>query len=176
MPEDNVLDAAEHAVEGLEDRGSKYKNLPALLLAGAAFLASLGAFIKSFDHSATEGTYKTTSDLIVKLDERQQKTDQKVEAIRGYLDGLAHAPIMIGPASSAPLPEPAPSGAGAPTASPPVVHSHPIPHPVATTTVQFPDAGAITFAVLPPAQALPAPAAPAPPVRPPAYDMAVKGL
>src|SRR5271156_3427027 len=76
MPEDHehVIDAAEHAAEV----GSKSSQLPALLLAGAAFLASLGAFLKTFDHSTTEGTYKTTSDLIVKLSERQQKTDEQV--------------------------------------------------------------------------------------------------
>ena len=182
MPEDlneHVAAAAEHAAEVLEEpppsrkgsvKAEKLKGAAALVLAAASLLASLGAFLKTFDHSTTEGTYKTTSDLIVKLNERQEKTDQQVAAIRGYLDGLSHTPIMgtVGP-PPAPSEEPAPP----PTHRP----SHPPTAPASTSLVSVPhgDAGVITFVIpkTPPSSApLPPPMAPAAAVRPPPFDVA----
>jgi hypothetical protein len=172
MPEDqeHVVAAAEHAAEVLE-HGSSKAQLPALLLAGAAFLASLGAFLKTFDHSTTEGTYKTTSDLIVKLNERQEKTDQQVAAIRGYLDGLTRTPMPVSLA-------PASSSEPAPMATHSAAHPSPPPHaPVPASTsasVAHADAGVITFVI--PKEKLPPPMPPAAPVKPPPFDVARNAL
>ena len=169
MPEDHehVLDAAEHAAEVLEHGGSKSSQLPALLLAGAAFLASLGAFLKTFDHSTTEGTYKTTSDLIVKLSERQQKTDEQVAAIRGYLDGLTHTQMTVSPA-------PAASSEPAPMATHSTPSPSPQPHALVPASTAHADAGVITFVI--PKEKLPPPMPPAAPVKPPPFDVAKSHL
>ena len=171
MPEEHehVVEAAEHAAEVLEHGDRKQSQLPSLLLAGAAFLASLGAFLKTFDHSTAEGTYKTTSDLIVKLSERQEKTDQQVAAIRGYLDGLSHTPIL-GTVSPAPAASetPAPMATHHP-APPPHV---PVPVPTSLVSATHADAGVITFVIPPSTSALPPPMPPAAPVKPPPFDVA----
>jgi hypothetical protein len=180
MPDDNenpiedAIEAASHASEQLtaghhKDKGYKLKEVVTFMTALAALLAAIGAFWKTFDHSVTEGTYKTTTDLIVKLDERQQKSEADIAGIRGYLDGLSHAPITI------PVPNVGGGGMGGSGGSPntnPIPTLRPIPWPPASASAFHPtsDGGLITLAIQAPP--LPPPRAPAPPVRPPSFDVA----
>ncbi len=103
--EREVADALEHAIAAVESeppghvlveharlrRGDKLKSTAAVLTALAALVAATGAFFKTLDHGVTESAYNTLSASIVKLSDQEQKTQEDVANIRGYLDGLAHA-------------------------------------------------------------------------------------
>ena len=115
MPEEReVAEALEHAVAAVEAepsghalteharsvRSDKLKSTAAVLTALAALIAATGAFLKTFDHGVTESAYNTLSESIVKLSDQEQKTQQDVASIRGYLDGLSRAPMAPSPGFS----------------------------------------------------------------------------
>ena len=152
----------------------KAKGIAALTTAVAALLASFGAFAQTCDHSVTESAYNALSANITKLADQEQKNQQDIAQLRGYLDGITHAPIL----TTKPQEDseklsvlPAPPGTGpnhkTPTLPPQIKVS-----PTAAVTPG--DAGVITFAIVPPAVSLPPPRAPEAPVKPPSFEKAVE--
>jgi hypothetical protein len=90
------------------------------LLAGiAGVLTAIGALAKSCDHSVTQSAYNTLSDSITKLSDQQQKDHGDLANLRGYLDGLSHAPMI-------PVAAPTPSAALSPAAAAPAA-TKPLP-------------------------------------------------
>jgi len=150
--QEDAVEPPEHAHARLR-KGDKLKSLAALLTAGTALLAALGAFLKTFDHGVTESAYNTLSESIVKLSDQQRRTQEDVAMLRGYLDGLSHAPLAATGSGAAPPPPIVDAGA-------------PHPPPSATTTITFNivDAGHARVPVVAP---------PAPPVKPPPFAAAI---
>lgn len=153
----------------------KAKGVAALTTAVAALVASFGAFAKTCDHSVTESAYNTLSANITKLSDIEQKNQQDIAQLRGYLDGITHAPIL----TTKPQEDsekltvlPAPPGTG-PNHKPPPLPPQIKVSPTASATPAT-DGGVITFAIVPPAVALPPPRAPAAPVKPPSFEKAVE--
>lgn len=144
----------------------KAKSLAAITTAMAALIAAFGAFAKTCDHSVTESAYNALSANITKLSDQEQKNQQDIAQLRGYLDGLSHAPI---------LPSPAPPATASTVPAPGAVR-HPHPAPLASSAAATPqDAGVITFAIVPPADvALPPARPPAAPVKPTSFEKAVE--
>jgi hypothetical protein len=113
----------------------KIRSLAALILAATSLLATLGTFLKTCDHTVTQNAYTQTENDIQKLNDEQAKTREDIVAIRGYLDGLAHAPIT-------PVVVPG-IGVDAGTAPSAVPSLRPLVRPPTTA-----DAGSITFAII----------------------------
>ena len=103
-----AIEAAEKAIDLLPSdkpprrstRSDRLRSGAVFLASGAGLLASLGALLKTCDHSVTESAYNTLSESIVKLSDQEQKTQQDVASIRGYLDGLSRAPMAPSPGFS----------------------------------------------------------------------------
>jgi len=131
------------------------KGWATVIAALAALITAIGSWYKPQDTTVEKNAYETLSTSIAKLSDEEQKSHEDVANLRGYLDGISRAPLLV-PAdvepTSSPSPSPMPSNA---------------PH--ATTAATSPStSGPITFAVTAP----PVPtvhAAPAP-VAPPAFD------
>jgi len=101
-PVEAVADAAEaieHLAEGNKTPSvgpfsdHKLRSVAALILASASLLATIGTFAKTCDHSVTENAYTTLSANIAQLAETQKQNHDDIVAMRGYLDGLARAPM-----------------------------------------------------------------------------------
>lgn len=163
-----AIEAAEKAIEGLPSsrapkhstRSDRLKSGAVFLASGAGLLASLGALLKTCDHSVTESAYNTLSESIVKLSDQEQKTQQDVSSIRGYLDGLSRAPLPPpSPGASPPLLFLADAGASFQLRT---FSSKPEPTPN------------ITFTYEPTPPPPPQVHAPSAPVKPPSFTAATK--
>jgi hypothetical protein len=117
-PVEAVADAAEaieHLAEGNKTPSvgpfsdHKLRSVAALILASASLLATIGTFAKTCDHSVTENAYTTLSANIAQLAETQKQNHDDIVAMRGYLDGLARAP-MTDIVADAGVPFPMPAG------------------------------------------------------------------
>jgi hypothetical protein len=75
------------------------RSLAALFTALAALVASVGALVKTFDHSVTENSYNTLSQGIQDVVAAQQRNHDDLTALHGYLDGLVRAGALGPPAS-----------------------------------------------------------------------------
>jgi hypothetical protein len=165
-----AVHAAAEAVEEIEKGKptSKLHSLTALLMAGAAFVTSVGASLKSCDHSVTENAYSTLTTGIQKVTDAEQQNHQDIVALRAYLDGLSRNPLSVVDAG-APMPAPTTAASFAPP--PPMSGSSggssgsgsssgssarpPRPMP---TSASMADAGVISFVIPPPPPVSPAPA------------------
>ncbi len=135
MPEEKnpaeAVKAAAEAVEALAENKKgespadhKMRSLAAVILACASLIGTIGSLYKSCDHSVTENAYATLTTGIQKNTEAEQQNHQDIVAIRGYLDGLARAPMTMPPAPA--------MDAGAPAIAP----STPTPAPTLTPLVR----------------------------------------
>jgi hypothetical protein len=94
------VEPPEHAAHARLRKGDRFRSLSAVLAAVAAVITSAAAFLKSMNHDVTESAYNTLSESIVKLSDQQRRTQEDVAMLRGYLDGVSHAPLA---SSAAPL-------------------------------------------------------------------------
>ncbi len=155
MPNENeageALEAVADAIERVDDaadtirppdpedkKGSKFKawmkQSASFMTHIVALLAAFGAFLKSCDHSVTKNAYEALSLNITKLSDQTQKNHDDLVALHGYLDGMAHQPLIapLGSTSPAPLPTMAASPMVSP-AKPPSPNPSPTPPPTGTS-------------------------------------------
>jgi hypothetical protein len=132
------------------------KGWAAIIAALAAMLTSVGSWYKPQDTSVEKTAYETLSTSISKLSDSEQKNHEDISNLRGYLDGISRAPLLVPADTATSSPAPTPLPADAP---------HPAPHAAATSPST---SGPISFALsAPPVPAVHA--APAP-VAPPAFS------
>lgn len=150
---------AEVAEEPKVGKKMDLKGWAAVIAAIAALVTSVGSWFKPQDTSVTKNAYETLSVSIAKLSDSNQKNHEDIANLRGYLDGVSHAPLI--PPSEVLGPPPLPV---------PPVHV-PTPAPQAAKSskaVVAPMSSEVTFAITAP----PVPtvhAAPAP-VQPPSFS------
>jgi hypothetical protein len=115
----------QHKGDGLK---AWMKQSASLMTHIVALLAAFAAFAKTCDHSITKNAYEALSLNITKLSDQTQKNHDDLVALHGYLDGMAHQPLIapLGSASPAPLPT------TATTAASPVVSPSKSPSPTPT--------------------------------------------
>lgn len=123
-----VVEAAAEAVEALAENDNsrktpsvgpfsdhKLRSLAALILSCASLIATLGTFIKTCDHSVTQNAYNELSTNITQLSNDAKQNHDDLVALRGYLDGLAHAPLIT---TGAPVPTASASAVAPPAVIP----------------------------------------------------------
>jgi hypothetical protein len=183
MPDENPISEAvervAHAVEKTTEsdpppkhdepkKKDRLKSMASLLTAIAALLAAGGAFIKTFDHSITENAYNTLSKQIGDLSDEQQKNHEDLVKLQGYLDGVARAPLVPVPTTSATV------ATTSVDAGAPVPTLRPLVRPTASSAiVEQRDGGLVTFAIVAPPLPTVHPSATA--VRPPPWAQVAAG-
>jgi len=114
------------------------KGWATIIAAVAALITSVVSAVKPQDTSVTKNAYVTLSSSISKLSDAEQKNHEDIANLRGYLDGISRAPLLVpaDPIGTHPSPVSTSPSATGPTmfavSAPPVPTVHEATAPVTT--------------------------------------------
>jgi hypothetical protein len=97
---------------------SSKNTVPALLTAFAALLTALAAFLHKPEETDAKATYEELSKSLAEVSQATTQNYKDIASLRGYLDGLARAPLVTPTSTATPPSVTSPSPSPTPFSSP----------------------------------------------------------